>query len=78
MLMRLVWCRRPATRWRQAVDGAIQRWARDRGAVWVMLDTYAASPLSVPRGRRHQPNGVGSQLVAVVMAGVWGWRPAGG
>jgi hypothetical protein len=29
--------------------GAIERWARDRGAVWVMLDTYAASPLSVPR-----------------------------
>jgi hypothetical protein len=26
----------------------------------------------------HQPNGVGSQLVGVVMAGVWGWRPAGG
>jgi GNAT superfamily N-acetyltransferase len=28
--------------------GAIERWARERGAVWVMLDTYAASPLSVP------------------------------
>ena len=27
---------------------AIERWARDRGAVWVMLDTYATSPLSVP------------------------------
>jgi hypothetical protein len=26
----------------------------------------------------HQPNGVGSQLVGVVIAGVWGWRPAGG
>jgi GNAT superfamily N-acetyltransferase len=27
---------------------AIERWARERGAVWAMLDTYAASPLSVP------------------------------
>jgi hypothetical protein len=26
----------------------------------------------------HQPNGVGSQLVGVVIAEVWGWRPAGG
>jgi hypothetical protein len=30
------------------VMGAIERWARARGAVWAMLDTYAASPLSVP------------------------------
>ena len=28
--------------------GAIERWARERGAVCAMLDTYAASPLSVP------------------------------
>jgi GNAT superfamily N-acetyltransferase len=28
--------------------GAIERWARQRGAVCAMLDTYAASPLSVP------------------------------
>ena len=27
---------------------AIERWARERGAVCAMLDTYAASPLSVP------------------------------
>ena len=27
---------------------------------------------------QHQPNGVGSQLVGVVIAEVWGWRPAGG
>jgi hypothetical protein len=27
---------------------AIERWARARGAVCAMLDTYAASPLSVP------------------------------
>ena len=27
---------------------AVERWARERGAVCVMLDTYAASPLSVP------------------------------
>ena len=26
----------------------------------------------------HQPNGVGSQLVGVVIAEVWGWRSAGG
>ena len=26
----------------------------------------------------RQPNGVGSQLVGVVIAGVWGWWPAGG
>ena len=37
--------------------GAIERWARDRGAVCAMLDTYAASPLSVPfyeRGMGYQ------------------------
>jgi GNAT superfamily N-acetyltransferase len=28
--------------------GAIEQWARESGAVCVMLDTYAASPLSVP------------------------------
>ena len=28
--------------------GAVERWARERGAVCAMLDTYAASPLSVP------------------------------
>jgi GNAT superfamily N-acetyltransferase len=27
---------------------AIERWARERGAVCAMLDTHAASPLSVP------------------------------
>jgi GNAT superfamily N-acetyltransferase len=27
---------------------AIEQWARERGAVCAMLDTYAASPLSVP------------------------------
>jgi GNAT superfamily N-acetyltransferase len=27
---------------------AVERWARERGAVCAMLDTYAASPLSVP------------------------------
>ncbi len=27
---------------------AIERWARERGAVSAMLDTYAGSPLSVP------------------------------
>jgi hypothetical protein len=26
----------------------------------------------------HLSNGVGSQLVGVVIAAVWGWRPAGG
>jgi GNAT superfamily N-acetyltransferase len=37
--------------------GAIERWARERGAVCVMLDTYAASPSSVPfyeRGMGYQ------------------------
>jgi GNAT superfamily N-acetyltransferase len=37
--------------------GAIERWARERGAVCAMLDTYAASPLSVPfyeRGMGYQ------------------------
>ena len=27
---------------------AVEQWARDRGAVYALLDTYATSPLSVP------------------------------
>jgi acetyl esterase len=39
---------------------------------------YATARWIVRVDGEHQPNGVGSQLVGVVIAGVWGWRPAGG
>jgi hypothetical protein len=51
----------------------------------VPLPVFAPGPLASPEPppnpdayRPPEPNGVGSQLVGVVIAGVWGWRPAGG
>lgn len=41
---------------------AIERWARERAAVRAMLDTYAASPLSVPfyeRGMGYRRRSIG-------------------
>ncbi len=50
-------------------------------AVWLDLAPDLSSRESTQDywvDAEHQPNGVGSQLVGVVIAGVWGWRPAGG
>ena len=42
--------------------GAVEQWARERGAVCAMLDTYAASPLSVP----FYEHGMGYQRRSIV------------
>jgi GNAT superfamily N-acetyltransferase len=49
---------------------AIERWARERGAVYVMLDTYAGSPLSVP----FYEHGMGYRWRSIVFEKRLDWR----